>query len=61
MQLREEQMGRPRKTKQSPPRKQKPLDLMKQQAENRRKLLARLSPDARNFARREFAKLGLYQ
>jgi len=54
-------MGRPRKTKQSPPRKQKPLDLMKQQAENRRKLLARLSPDARNFARREFAKLGLYQ
>jgi hypothetical protein len=31
------------------------------QAENRRKLLAKLSPQAREFAEREFAELGLYQ
>ena len=31
------------------------------EAENRRKLLAKLSPEAREFAIREFAKLGLTQ
>lgn len=31
------------------------------QAENRRQLLASLSPQAKEFAEREFAKLGLYQ
>ncbi len=30
-------------------------------AENRRKLLAKLSPEAREFAIREFAKMGLTQ
>lgn len=33
----------------------------KAQAENRRMLLAKLNPETREFARREFAKLGLYQ
>lgn len=32
-----------------------------EQAENRRKLLKSLSPEAAEFARREFAKLGLTQ
>jgi hypothetical protein len=31
------------------------------QAENRRKLLASLNPKTREFAQREFAKLGLFQ
>lgn len=31
------------------------------EAENRRKLLASLDPDVREFTRQEFAKLGLYQ
>lgn len=33
----------------------------KAQAENRRKLLASLSPETREFAKSEFAKLGLFQ
>jgi len=31
------------------------------QAENRRRLLAKLDPKTREFAEREFARLGLYQ
>jgi hypothetical protein len=38
------------------------MKLLKEaQAENRRKLLATLSPESREFAEDEFAKLGLYQ
>ncbi len=33
----------------------------KQQAANRRKLIESLKPEVREFAAREFAKLGLYQ
>lgn len=32
-----------------------------EEAANRRKLLASLDPETREFARREFAKLGLFQ
>ena len=31
------------------------------QAENRRRLLAKLDPKTREFTEREFARLGLYQ
>lgn len=36
-------------------------DRLKEQASNRLKLLAKLKPKTRDFAVREFAKLGLFQ
>jgi len=36
------------------------LDRQIQESDNRRKLIAGLSPQAAAFARREFAKLGLF-
>jgi len=36
-------------------------DRLKEQAANRRKLLAKLEPDTADWVRRDFAKLGLFQ